>query len=167
MAATGGFQISGGRKRIVISHSHFVEFKTMSNGQFILKAAVAVIRDENNKLLLITNQSFGNFLMLPMVGVKRGSNYADTLHKYLETIGIITEIESILGIERVILMSNYPDGQTEDKKESKISTELRANFISFSCKMKSMNEENRYLRKWLDKAPRNTLLRTLVNFRIR
>lgn len=54
--------------------------------------------------------------MLPMVSVKRGSNFADTLHKYLETIGIITEIESILGIERVILMSNYPDGQTEDKK---------------------------------------------------
>jgi flavin reductase (DIM6/NTAB) family NADH-FMN oxidoreductase RutF len=158
-------KISGGRKRIVVSHSHFVEFKTMSNGQFILKAAVAVIRDENNKLLLIIHQSFGNFLMLPMVSVKRGSNYVDTLHKYLETIGIITEIESILGIERVILMSNYPDGQTEDKKESKSSRELRANFISFSCKMKSMNEENGYLRKWLDKAPMNTLLRTLVNCR--
>jgi hypothetical protein len=160
-------KISGGRKRIVVSQSYFVDFKTMANGQFILKAAVAVIRGENNKLLLITNQSFGNFLMLPMVSVKRGSNYADTLHKYLEIIGIITEIESILGIERVILMSNYPDGQTEDKKESKISRELRSNFISFSCKMKSMNEENRYLRKWLDKAPRNTLLRTLVNCRIR
>ena len=141
MEATGGFQISGGRKRSVVSHSHFVEFKTMSKGQFILKAAVAIIRDENNKLLLITDQSFHNFLMLPMVGVKRGSNYADTLHKYLETIGMITEIESILGIERVILMSNYPDGQT-DKKESKSSRELRANFISLSCKMKSMNEEN-------------------------
>jgi hypothetical protein len=142
VAATGGFQISGGRKRIVVSHSHFVEFKPMSKGQFILKAAVAIIRDENNKLLLITDQSFRNFLMLPMVGVKRGSNYADTLHKYLETIAIITEIESILGIERVILMSNYPDGQTDDKKESKSSRELRANFISLSCKMKSMNEEN-------------------------
>ena len=91
----------------------------MANGQFILKAAVAVIRGENNKLLLITNQPFGNFLMLPMVSVKRGSNYADTLHKYLETIGIITEIESILGIERVILMSNYPDGQTEDIEKAK------------------------------------------------
>jgi hypothetical protein len=142
VAATGGFQISGGRKRIVVSHSHFVEFKTMSKGQFILKAAVAIIRDENNKLLLITDQSFRNFLMLPMVGVKRGSNYADTPHKYLETVGIITEIESILGIERVILMSNYPDGQTDDEKESKSSRELRANFISLSCKMKSMNEEN-------------------------
>ena len=91
----------------------------MSKGQFILKAAVAIIRDENNKLLLITDQSFRNFLMLPMVGVKRGSNYADTLHKYLETIGIITEIESILGIERVILMSNYPDGQTDKKRKQK------------------------------------------------
>ena len=116
MAATGGFQISGGRNRIVVSYPHFVEFKTMSKGQFILKAA-AIIRDENNKLLLITDQSIRNFLMLPMVSVKRGSNYADTLHKYLETIGIITEIESILGIERVTRMSNYPDGQTEKRKQ--------------------------------------------------
>lgn len=108
----------------------------------ILKEVVAIIRDENNKLLLITDQSIRNFLMLPMVSVKRGSNYADTLHKYLQTIGIITEIDSILGIERVILMSNYPDGETEDKKESKSSRELRANFNSLSCKMKSMNEEN-------------------------
>lgn len=87
----------------------------MSNSQFILKAPLAVIRDENNKLLLITDQSFGNFLMFPMVSIKRRSNYADTLHKYLETIGIITEIDSILGIERVILMSNCSDGQAEDK----------------------------------------------------
>ena len=130
-------KISGGRKRNVVSQSHLVDFKTMANGQFILKVAVAVIRDDNNKLLFITNQSFGYFLMLPMVSVKRRSNYADTLHKYLDSIGIITDIESILGIERVILMSNYPDGQTEDKKEGKISWELRANFISFSCKMKS------------------------------
>jgi hypothetical protein len=46
VAATGGFQISGGRKRSVVSHSHFVEFKTMSKGQFILKAALAIIRDQ-------------------------------------------------------------------------------------------------------------------------
>ncbi len=43
-------KISGGRKRIVVSQSHFVYFKTMAIGQFILKAAVAVIRGENNKL---------------------------------------------------------------------------------------------------------------------
>src|SRR5438477_488609 len=86
---------------LIAIHTHFVEFKTLSKGQFILKAELGIIRDENNKLLLMTEQSFHNFLMLPMVGVKRGSVYADTLHKYLETIGMITEIECILGIERV------------------------------------------------------------------
>jgi len=61
VAATGGFQISGGRKRSVVSHSHFVEFKTMSKGQFILKAAAAIIRDENIKLLLIPTNQFATF----------------------------------------------------------------------------------------------------------
>jgi flavin reductase (DIM6/NTAB) family NADH-FMN oxidoreductase RutF len=157
-------KISVRRKSIKISHDHLSEFKKISKGSFILRAAVAAIHHKD-KLLMVNEKSFDNCWMLPLVNVNRGLNYVLILQQYLDSIGITAEVGNILGIERLMLTNNSNNSKS-NSSDKKGLQELRANFIIFNCKFMSLNEKvnkkSTSHAQWFDKPPKNTLLKILT-----
>lgn len=80
-----------------------------------------------------------------MVVVGKGGSYKDTLEKHLDSMGVSASAGKIRGIKRMTLKAG--------------KTEVRANFITFDCKLKSLEGNNA---AWFSKMPKNAVLRTLL-----
>jgi len=133
-------KIPSGRKTVRITPAQMLQFKKMSAGQFVLKAAAAIIKQDNRILL----QKFGDWWVLPLVIADKGANYKDALEKDLPSIGVSASVGKIRGIRRMMLKAG--------------KTELRANFITFGCKFKSLEGSHA---AWFARPPKNVVLRTL------
>jgi hypothetical protein len=90
-------------------------------------------------------QKFGGWWILPMVVVNKGVNYKVALEKHLTSIGVSACIEKIHGIKRMTLKAG--------------KTELRANYVTFECKIKSLEGNDA---AWFVKPTKNVVLRTLL-----
>ncbi len=134
-------KIPSGRRAMRITPAQMSQFKKMSAGQFVLKAAVAVIKQEKKIVL----QKFADGWILPMVVAGKGANYKEVLEKHLYSIGMSASARKIRGIARMTLK----DGKME----------LRANFIMFDCKLKSLQSKDA---AWFARPPKNTVLGTLL-----
>jgi len=134
-------KIPSGRKIVNVTPAQMSHFKKMSGGQFVLKAAGAIIR-QDNKILL---QKFGDWWILPTVFVKRGANYKEAIQKHIYSVGSSARVGKIRSISRITL------------KEGK--SELRANFIIFECKLGSVESSGA---KWFSRLPNNLVLRSLL-----
>ena len=128
-----GTKIPSGRKAVRVSPAAYAEFKRMSQGQFVLKCAAALVR-KDGKMLLVEH---AGLWMAPSVVVARGSSYRDALARYL---GAGAKVGRVRGIHRFMMRSE--------------GSELRANFIVFDCTVKSSGA-------WFSKLPRNVVLRGL------
>lgn len=128
-----GAKMPSGRKVVRVSPAAFAEFKRMSQGQFVLKCAAALVR-KDGKILLA---QLGNSWMAPAVAVKRGSNYKEALAQHL---GADAKVGKMVSIHRLALRSQGSD--------------LRANFIVFNCRVSSG--------RWFARPPRKTVLRGLL-----
>lgn len=133
-------KIPSGRISVRVTPAQMSEFKKMSAGQFVLKAAAAVIKHDSRILL----QKIARSWVVPMVVVGKGTNYNEALKKHLDTIGVHASVGKTRGIARMTLK----DGNTE----------LRANFITFDCRFDSLRGTNA---TWLAK-PKKVALRTLL-----
>src|SRR5207244_6247124 len=111
-------KIPSGRKTVRITPAQMLQFKKMSAGQFVLKAAAAIIKHDNRILL----QKFGDWWVLPLVIADKGANYKDALEKDLPSVGVSATVRKSRGIRRTIRNAR--------------KTELRANFLTFDCKFK-------------------------------
>jgi flavin reductase (DIM6/NTAB) family NADH-FMN oxidoreductase RutF len=136
-------KIPSGRKVVHITPAQMSRFKQMSAGQFVLKAAAATIR-QGNKILL---QKFDDSWILPVALVaSKGASYKNTLEKHLDSIGVYaSSVGNITGIKRMTLKAGR--------------TELRANVITFDCKLGSLKGSDV---AWFSKLPKNVVLRTLL-----
>jgi flavin reductase (DIM6/NTAB) family NADH-FMN oxidoreductase RutF len=134
-------KIPSGRKAVRVTGAQMSQFKKMSAGQFVLKAAAAIIRKDNKVLL----QKFGNSWILPVVVVGRGAEYKETLAQNLHSIGISAYIDKINRIARMILKTG--------------ETELRVNFVVFDCKVKVIEGSDV---AWFVRLPKNVVLRILL-----
>jgi flavin reductase (DIM6/NTAB) family NADH-FMN oxidoreductase RutF len=134
-------KIPSGRKAVHVTSAQMSQFKKMSASQFVLKAAAALIRSDNKILL----QKFGNSWILPVVVAGKGVEYRETLAQYLHSIGISACIDKINRIVRMILKAG--------------ETELRANFVVFDCKIKSIQGSDV---AWFVRLPKNVVLRILL-----
>jgi flavin reductase (DIM6/NTAB) family NADH-FMN oxidoreductase RutF len=134
-------KIPSGRKAVRVTGAQMSQFKKMSAGQFVLKAAAAIIRNDNKILL----QKFGNSWILPVVVVGKGAEYKETLAQYLHSVGISAFIDKINRISRMILKTS--------------ETELRANFVVFDCKLEVIQGSDV---AWFVRLPKNVLLRILL-----
>ncbi len=137
-------KIPSGRKTIRITKSQMAEFKRMAAGQFVLKAAAAMVRKDSKTLFV----RFGRSWTIPLVAVDRGKDYKSAIRAHLESVGIDAKVVKMLGIERSVF---------KDNKSS-----LRANIIVFECKLKSVRGS--FAGNWLGEPPRNTVLKSLVRF---
>lgn len=135
-------KIPSGRKIVRITPEQMSQFKKMSGGQFVLKAAVAVIKNGNKMLL----QKSGNHWALPMTPVSKGADYKNTLNQHLHSIGVSAGVGQIKGIRRVVLKSG---------KE-----ELRANFIMFGSTVNLFRDDYDGA-AWFAKPPKKMLLKSL------
>ena len=133
-------KIPSGRKVTRITTAQMSQFKKMSAGQFVLKAAAATIK-RDSKILL---QKFGDSWILPMAVVARGVNYQNALEKYLYSIGVSASVGKVGSIKRMTLKAG--------------KTELRANFVMFECKLESLEGSDA---AWFAK-PKNVVLRALL-----
>ena len=129
-----GDKILSGRKAARVSPAAFAEFQRMSQGQFVLKCASALVL-KGGKVLL---SEHAGLWMAPSVAVARGSSYRETLAKHL---GAGTKVGRMKSIHRFMIRSE--------------GSELRANFIVFNCTGRSTGG------RWFSKLPRNVLLRGL------
>ncbi len=134
-------KIPSGRKVVRVTAGQMSKFKEMSAGQFVLKAAVAVVKKDNRRTLL---QKFGDSWTLPLVVVPKGANYRDVLGRYLSSFGTAAAVWGIRGILRATLKSG---------KE-----ELRANFILFDCNVESLVSDDA---AWFSRMPKKVALRAL------
>jgi flavin reductase (DIM6/NTAB) family NADH-FMN oxidoreductase RutF len=134
-------KIPSGRKVARVTPAQMSELKKMSAGQFVLKAAVAMIR-RDDKILL---QKFGDWWVLPIVVVSKGANYRIALEERLDSIGVSARVGKIHSIKRMTLTAG--------------KTELRANFISFDCSLKSLKGSSV---AWFVRLPKNVVLLTLL-----
>jgi flavin reductase (DIM6/NTAB) family NADH-FMN oxidoreductase RutF len=134
-------KIPSGRKAVRVTPAQMSQFKKMSAGQFVLKAAAATIRQDSRILL----QRFGDWWVLPMTVVDKGANYRNALERHLDSIGVSAIIGKTGGIRRMTLKAG--------------ETELRANFITFDCKFASLESNNA---AWFARLPKNVALRTLL-----
>ncbi len=148
-----GSKLASGRKTVRLSPKAFAEFKRMSGGQFVLKAAAAVVRDDGKKKKKKTLfVRIGNSWMLPAAVPERGTDYKKALSVHLASMGVQAEIGEILGIERVMLKSAGKQA-------------LRANFVVFSCTARAKEgEEKEEEEGWFLRPPRNLLLKSLLLF---
>lgn len=134
-------KIPSGREVVKVTAEQMSLFKQMSAGQFVLKAAAAVV-SKNNKTLL---QKSGGWWSLPMAVVPKGAGYKEALEKQLATIGSAAAVWGIRGIARLTLKSGR--------------SELRANFIMFDCNVETL-EVNTAM--WFSKVPKSDLLQALL-----
>lgn len=134
-------RIPSGRQVVRMTPAQMSQFKKMSAGQFVLKAAAAMIK-QDNKILL---QKFGDWWVVPMAVAGKGANYKNALEKYLDSIGVSASVGKIRSIRRMTLKAGR--------------TELRANFITFNCKLESLAGSDA---AWFARLPKNAVLRTLL-----
>jgi flavin reductase (DIM6/NTAB) family NADH-FMN oxidoreductase RutF len=134
-------KIPSGRQVVRVTADQMSRFKEMSAGQFVLKAAAAVV-SKNNKTLL---QKSGDWWGLPMAVVPKGTSYKEALEKQLATVGTAAAVWGIRGIARLTIKSGR--------------TEIRANFIMFDCNVESLMGGTA---AWFAKMPKNALLRVLL-----
>jgi flavin reductase (DIM6/NTAB) family NADH-FMN oxidoreductase RutF len=134
-------KITSGRKVVRVTPAQMSQFKSMSAGQFVLKAAAATIMQGNNILL----QRFGNSWILPMVVVGKGADYKKALARHLYSIGVSARVDKISRLVRVTLKAGR--------------TELRANFVVFDCRLESLESNDAV---WFSRLPKNVALRTLL-----
>lgn len=149
-----GAKLASGRKTVRLSPEAFAEFERMSGGQFVLKAAVAIVRDGKKKTLFAKVGS--SWMMLPATVPERRTDYKKALSLHLASMGVRAETGEILGIERVMLKSG--------------KNSLRANFVVFSCTASDAKEEGKGDHqqqkekewRWSLHPPRNLLLKSLL-----
>jgi flavin reductase (DIM6/NTAB) family NADH-FMN oxidoreductase RutF len=134
-------KIPSGRKVVRITPAQMSQFKKMSAGQFVLKVAAAMIKQKNKVLL----QKFGSWWVLPIAVAGKGANYKNALEKHLDSMGVSARAGKIRGIRRMTLKAD--------------KTELRANFITYDCKIESLENSDA---AWFARLPKNTVLRTLL-----
>jgi flavin reductase (DIM6/NTAB) family NADH-FMN oxidoreductase RutF len=150
-----GSKLASGRKTVRLSPKAFAEFKRMSGGQFVLKAAAAVVKDDDGKKTFFARMGNSSW-MLPAVVPERGTDYKKALSLHLASIGVQAQIGEILGIERMMLKSTAAGKQQT----------LRANFVVFACtasaKEEKGKEEGGEEERWFQCPPRNLLLKDLL-----
>jgi flavin reductase (DIM6/NTAB) family NADH-FMN oxidoreductase RutF len=134
-------KIPSGRQPVKVAPAQMAKLKEMSKGQFVLKAAVASIKQDGKTLL----EKLGGDWTAPMVAVKRGANYKDALQQHLQSIGISAEVGAMARIERMMLASG--------------KAQLRANFILFDCKFRSLEGSSA---AWFARLPKNVTLKRLI-----
>lgn len=134
-------KIPSGRKVVRTTPAQMSQFKKMSAGQFVLKAAAAMIR-QNNKILL---EKLDDHWILPIALVHKGSNYKSALERHLDSIGVSASVGKISGLKRMMLKAGR--------------TELRTNFIIFDCKLDSLDYSGA---AWFTKLPKNNVLIALL-----
>jgi flavin reductase (DIM6/NTAB) family NADH-FMN oxidoreductase RutF len=133
-----GAKIPSGRAVVRVSPAAFSEFKRMSAGQFVLKAAAA--RVERGKAVLLTE--FAGSWALPVVAVRRGVSYKEELRQHLALLGVDAKVNEMAAIHRLVLRSEGQD--------------LRANFIVFRCARSAGRG------RWFARPPKNVVLRRLL-----
>jgi flavin reductase (DIM6/NTAB) family NADH-FMN oxidoreductase RutF len=136
---TLGAKIPSGRTVVRVSPAVFSEFKRMSAGQFVLKAAAACVEKGGRTLLA----EFAGSWALPAVAAKRGASYKEALSQHLALLGTGAKVNEIVSIHRLVLRSEGKD--------------LRANFIVFRCAVKSAGKGG-----WFARPPRKMILRRLL-----
>lgn len=134
-------KIPSGRRVVRVTAKQMSRFKEMSAGQFVLKAAAAVVKKDKKTLL----QKSGEWWTLPIVVVPKGADYKEALGKHLSSIGTAAAVWGIRGILRATLKSGRE--------------ELRANFILFDCNVKSLVSDSA---AWFSRMPKNVALRALL-----
>jgi len=134
-------KIPSGRIVTRVTVAQMSQLKKTSAGQFVLKAAVATIRQGNKTLL----QKFDDSWILPMAVAGKGSDYKESLARHLGSIGISARVDKMIGLARMTLKSG--------------KTELRANFVIFDCRFESLEGDKA---AWFAKLPKNTALKTMV-----
>lgn len=134
-------KIPSGRKVVRVTADQMSRFREMSAGQFVLKAAAAVV-NKDKKILL---QKSGSRWFLPFAVVPKGASYKQALEKQLSTVGTAAAVWGIRAIARLTLASG--------------KAELRANFIIFDCNIESLENNNA---AWFPKLPKNVLLQALL-----
>jgi flavin reductase (DIM6/NTAB) family NADH-FMN oxidoreductase RutF len=141
-----GSRLSSGRKIVRVSPSAFDQFKKMAQGQFVLKAAAAVVvygeTSEPRKVLCV---KMGSFWTIPLAIPKRGSDYKSAIEKRLDELRSIwddggkVEVGNMVGIERLIIKST---SQPPSPSLSSSSSSLRANFVLFQCQYRPKKKKN-------------------------
>jgi flavin reductase (DIM6/NTAB) family NADH-FMN oxidoreductase RutF len=153
-----GSKLASDRKTVRISAKAFSEFKRMSGGQFVLKAAAAVLRGRDGKTLYVSGPDDRSW-MLPTIVPEKGVDYKKAVLVHLASMGIEAEIESIIGLKRMVLRSA---GEAES---------LRANFVVYACKFSISRETETKIvgdkgngaeKAWFLHPPKNLLLKTLL-----
>lgn len=134
-------KIPSGRKVVRVTAGQMSQFKKLSAGRFVLKAAAAVIR-KNNRILL---EKSGDWWILPMIVVAKGTDYENALEKHLISIGASATIGKVHGIARMTLKNG--------------KAELRTNFVTFECTVESLAGNDV---AWFSKMPKNVALGTLL-----
>jgi flavin reductase (DIM6/NTAB) family NADH-FMN oxidoreductase RutF len=143
-----GGKLASGRKTVRLPPGAFAELKQMSGGQFVLKAAVAIVKDskKKKKRVLFARVASSSSWMLPATVPERGTDYGKALSLHLASMGVQAQGGEILGIERMMLKSG---------KQS-----LRANFVVFSCTADAKEATEK--EGWFLRPPRNLLLKSLL-----
>jgi flavin reductase (DIM6/NTAB) family NADH-FMN oxidoreductase RutF len=132
-------KIPSGRKTVMVSSGQLEQFKKLSSGQFVLRAAACIARSEGRTLL----QKFGDDWIPPFVVVKRGKNYAEMLERHMRSMGMPATAGRISGLLRINL---------SDAKSA-----VRANFVAFRCDVHPSRDNGAL--EWFYRPPRNTLLK--------
>lgn len=135
-------KIPSGRKVVRVTRSQMDEFQKLSGGKFVLKAAAGSIK-RNGKVLL---QRLGHQWLLPMVVVRKGDNYKKSLEQQINSLGVSADIQEIKKLARM----TFKNGNSE----------LRANFVIFHCKFKSIKGSSRAA--WFTPPAQNKLLKQLL-----
>ncbi|MGH9922353.1 MAG: flavin reductase family protein [Nitrososphaerales archaeon] len=147
-------KLSSNRRQINVSKNIYDQLKTIGKGQFTLRCVAGLIRNRKNETLFVRRDPkvWHGRWMVPWFVVKRGTDHAALLKKYLKDLDV--NVGRILGIDRVMF-----------KHKSK---ELRANFVVYSCSArKTLTHNNKDFvdSKWSRNAPKNMVLKGLLSFR--
>lgn len=133
-----GAKLPSGRKTIRVPKDAYAELARMAAGQFVLKCAVAIVKNRKKTLYVKSGKSW----MLPMVAVDKGADYKKVLASHLASMGVQAKVKKIARIERAVIKSG--------------TQALRANFIVFYCTAGPNGDG------WFLRPPKGLLLKSLL-----
>lgn len=132
------------RHEVRIDGRAFNWFHSQGSNRFVLKCVGAIIKSGKQILVLNHHAKDTNYETIPYVVPKRGENYANVLHEYLQEFGLKITLKQKPALKRLIL-----------RHKMKVQ---RANFVLFEGDLKSNIDKY----KWKN-ATSNPLLKVLVN----
>lgn len=142
-----GKELGSDRKVIRVSKTLFSELKRMGKNAFTMRCAAAIIRNNKGETLLIRNNGkLGGKWSIPWLVVKRGSDHASALSKYLNGMDLDVEVKTIINIERLLFKQNLK--------------QLRANFAVYQCSANEIKANT--IAKWHKRIPKDIILKNLL-----